>query len=377
MSNRTVTTLPGPAPLQIVELQGLLFSGTISGADSGTGVLHSKPEKQFKTAFENLARLLDTASSHTDELGLVTVGVPDAQYVAYLNEPWLRTFPDMRHRPACKVNQYPLPYGALVHLQVTGVRGRRPTSLEIPGLAHGQPIPSGARIGNLAFSSLVPTADPSTGNVVADPESQIRQAFQNAKALLRETSATWDDVIHVYAFLADRPNQQPVLDRVWPELFPIQGFCPARKAVQYDALKGGDAIAQLQLVAHVGQGERRRLLLPDVPVHDTGTMGAAIGRLVWSCGLSGNPHGNMGTLAEQSEWVARHARTFIELAGGTTDNIGQVTIMLKQYEDAPTVMKYWRQLFPDPADEPAHHIVGFGLNPQNTERVQYHVVAVV
>lgn len=378
MSSRKVTSIAvagGKPPLQLVELNGMLFSSTIHGADPETGAIGSEPEKQFEVAFRNLQRLIEKAGASTEELGLVTVGIPDQSYRAYINKPWLATFPDEQLRPARKTNQYPLPDGAQVQLQVIGVAGQRPKPLEIPGFAHRDPLPAGVRIGDVVFSSVVTPTDPATGQQVEDPEGQIRQAFRNLEALLQDAGGTWDDVIHVYAFLADRPVHQRLLDKVWPEIFPIHGQCPARKAVQYDELKSRAAIVQLQMVAVVGQGQRRDFLLPDVPVHDTGTMGAAIGKLLWSCGLAGNPHGKLGSLEEQAEWACRHMRTIAELAGGSADNIGQATIMVRQYEDAPTVMKYWRELFPDPADEPAHHTVAFGLNPQNNERVQFHIVA--
>jgi enamine deaminase RidA (YjgF/YER057c/UK114 family) len=216
--------------------------------------------------------------------------------------------------------------------------------------------------------------DPMTQQQPDDPMGQIRQAFHNLEALLGQAGASWDDVIHVYAFLADRPAHQPLLDEVWPELY-AYGRCPARKAMQYAELRRWGSWVELQAVANIGQGPRRDFELPNVPVHDTGTMGAAIGSKLWSCGLAGNPGGRLHSLEEQAEWAARHLNMLVELAGGNLDDVGFATIMLRGYDDLPAVMKYWRELFPDPADEPAHHPVAFGLNPRNEERVQYHIVA--
>ncbi|HEY2596781.1 MAG TPA: RidA family protein [Chloroflexota bacterium] len=214
-----------------------------------------------------------------------------------------------------------------------------------------------------------------SGAEPADPEAQIRQAFSNLAAILNTADATWDDVIHVYAFLQDRPRRQPLLDKVWPEIFPEWGQCPARKAVQYDALNGGSQVVQLQAVAVRGQGPRRDFTLPNVPVHDTGTMGAALGRYLWSSGLAGNPAGRLGSLEEQAEWAFRHLGVLVEQAGGGLDGVGQVTTLVRDYADEPVIKAQWRATFPDAADEPAHHVAAFGLNPLNTERVQLHVAA--
>jgi 2-iminobutanoate/2-iminopropanoate deaminase len=96
---------------------------------------------------------------------------------------------------------------------------------------------------------------------------------------------------------------------------------------------------------------------------------------VWSCGLSGNPGGKLGNLAEQVEWAFKHTGTFMDVAGGSPDDIGLVTILVRDYKDEPRIMQEWRRMFPDPSSEPAHHTAQFGLNPLNTEIMQLHVAA--
>ncbi len=44
-------------------------------------------------------------------------------------------------------------------------------SIHVEGVRHGAPIPMGARVGNMIFSSGIIGADPSTGDVPADLES--------------------------------------------------------------------------------------------------------------------------------------------------------------------------------------------------------------
>ena len=45
-------------------------------------------------------------------------------------------------------------------------------SIHVDGVQHGAPIPMGARVGNMIFSSGIIGADPSTGKIPEDLDSQ-------------------------------------------------------------------------------------------------------------------------------------------------------------------------------------------------------------
>ncbi|HEX6513027.1 MAG TPA: RidA family protein [Chloroflexota bacterium] len=377
MSKRKVTTLPiggSRESAQVVAAGGMLFSSSISGADPASGDLSSDPERQFELAFGNLARLLDQAGASVDELGLVTVCIPDASYRPHINKPWLAMFPDESRRPARKTNQYPLPAGMQVQLQALGVKGARPQPLQIPGFAHRDPLPAGVRMGDLVVSSVVGGQDPS-GAQVEDPAGQIRQAFDNLEILLSGAGGTKDDVLHVYVFLRDR-ELQPLLIDTWLDVFPTKGDRPARKTIFYEDLRGS-TVVQLQMVAVVGQGKRQNYEIPGIGHHDPIPMGAALGPLVWSSGMSGRGPGQMdvgSSVEEQAPICFGHMNTLAAQAGVGKDDIGLVTIMVRDYADVGTIIKSWREMFPDPADEPARHVMALGLSGDNP--VQLHMVAV-
>src|SRR5439155_13293155 len=130
--------------------------------------------------------------------------------------------------------------------------------------------------------------DPETGELSEDREEQVRQAYGNLQALLADAGGSWDDVLHVYAFL-DRLRAQSLMHEVWEGIFTSHGQCPARKAIHYGAFDDESTILQLQAVAVVGPGDRRDFLLENVPRHETVTIGAAIGKQTRSCGISGSP----------------------------------------------------------------------------------------
>src|SRR5215217_5752801 len=65
MSSRNVTNIAvagNRPPLQLVELNSMLFSSTIHGADPETGGLASEPQEQFEVAFRNRAIATTLAS---------------------------------------------------------------------------------------------------------------------------------------------------------------------------------------------------------------------------------------------------------------------------------------------------------------------------
>jgi enamine deaminase RidA (YjgF/YER057c/UK114 family) len=67
-------------------------------------------------------------------------------------------------------------------------------------------------------------------------------------------------------------------------------------------------------------------------------------------------------------------RTLIERAGGTLDNIVQVTTLVADQRYARSAQTAWAGVFPDPDDRPAFHLMEFGL-PRRDNLVQVHAIA--
>ena len=126
---------------------------------------------------------------------------------------------------------------------------RRPRSIEVEGVTHGAaPIPMGARVGNMLFSSGLMGKDPATDRLPADGPAQAKFLFQNLRTLLRNGGATLDDVAHVTAFVKDN-GQREALNAEWLACFPDPHDRPARHTQVAD-LQGG-MLMQLEIVAVV------------------------------------------------------------------------------------------------------------------------------
>ena len=126
---------------------------------------------------------------------------------------------------------------------------RRPRSIEVEGVSHGNaPIPMGARVGNMIFSSGIMGKDPATDKLPEDGPTQAKFMFQNLRALLRNGGATLEDVAHVAAFVKNN-DQRAALNEEWLKCFPDPHDRPARHTQVAD-LQGG-MLMQIEVIAVV------------------------------------------------------------------------------------------------------------------------------
>ncbi len=88
--------------------------------------------------------------------------------------------------------------------------------------------------------------------------------------------------------------------------------------------------------------------------------GAVIGNFIFSSAISGKDP-KSGVLPddpdEQAEVLFQNLRIFMEKAGGTPDNIGHMTVFLKDEKHRESINKAWIKMFPDEHDRPARHAV--------------------
>lgn len=122
-------------------------------------------------------------------------------------------------------------------------------SLEVPGVSHGAaPIPMGARVGNMIFSSGIAGKNPSTGDLPADVFQQAKFAFQNMRSLLESGGASLDNLARMTVFIKDE-SARAAVNQEWVNCFPDPHDRPARHTLTYD-LPGG-MLLQLEIIAVV------------------------------------------------------------------------------------------------------------------------------
>ena len=120
-------------------------------------------------------------------------------------------------------------------------------SIHVKGIQHGAPIPMGALVGNVLFSSGIMGTDPATGKVPEDLATQCEFAFANMKSLVENAGGTVEDIGSVKVWMKDR-GQREAVNRPWLKMFPDENNRPARHAIEYDAFPPG-VLVQLEMIA--------------------------------------------------------------------------------------------------------------------------------
>lgn len=125
-------------------------------------------------------------------------------------------------------------------------------SIEVPGVTHGDtPIPMGARVGNMIFSSGIHGKDPATNKLPAEAAEQAKFAFRNMQTLVTQGGGTLGDIARVTVFIKDNA-MRPHVNASWLELFPDPEDRPARHTQVLDL--PGTMLVQLEMVAVVQGG---------------------------------------------------------------------------------------------------------------------------
>lgn len=100
----------------------IVMTGGVYGLDRDQGALPDDLAEQTALMFDNLKLILEAAGSNFDDVVKLTVFVKDGSCKEYVNEHWLKAFPDPKSRPArhTLVNSY-LPANMLVQCDAMAV----------------------------------------------------------------------------------------------------------------------------------------------------------------------------------------------------------------------------------------------------------------
>lgn len=363
----------GQEPIAASRIGNTVFTSGIPGIDLKTGRLAEGPEAQFALAFENLVALLRSAGAGPDDIGLVTVFIPDRNNRSHINKDWLALYPGA-NRPARKTNQAPLPKGMEVQVMAAAVTGQSRAPIEIPGLSHKDPLPMGAKLGPYVFSSVISPEDPTNGKAVAGALPQIDRCFENMKLFMKAAGGSDAGINHAWVFMKDFTHQPAMVER-WVNDYPHFGNRPARKTVPYDL--AGDTQIQVQLSGYLGAG-RKNYEVPGIGHEDPIPMGSSTGPLLQSSGMFGiDPAtGNrVEGLEAQLEKGVANLRGLLQQAKTGEGSVAHLTVMLQNFADAPRISAALATLFPDAANRPALKFVNYRM-PQHW-RVQFHLTGIM
>ncbi|MBT3552398.1 MAG: RidA family protein [Rhodospirillaceae bacterium] len=223
MSERTISEIfanPETDPIPSGIRMGDLVQGLrIDGKDPASGDIPDSLEAQIAGAFENMRRAITNAGGGLGNIAQVSIFFEDGPTgMTLLNAAWEEAFPDADDRPTYKFITTPLVGGRQVQFEFFGVLNASRQVIELPVVAHTNPIPMGVRIGDYLFTSRVLPFSPETGKPGEDAASQADFVFHNVGATLEAGGMGWDAVRQGRLFLSDMGGLPSLRER-WSSQF--------------------------------------------------------------------------------------------------------------------------------------------------------------
>ena len=119
------------------------------------------------------------------------------------------------------------------------------------------PIPLGAKIGNVIFSSDLSGRDPETGKIPPEAERQAENIFKHIRNLLQQVGGSPDNIIHLTLWIKEGKHEESMeaLNKEWLKMFPDEKDRPARNAKKWNpfgfvgAAGRGETLFQVDVVA--------------------------------------------------------------------------------------------------------------------------------
>jgi 2-iminobutanoate/2-iminopropanoate deaminase len=175
---------------------------------------------------------MEKAGGGVEDVVLQWVYLSDFNYQSYMVDVYLKAWPVVGYQAARKTFRYPM--NGQIQLQVIGRIGGRRSTHEIEGHEHHDPIPLGARIGDLFASSGVSGIDPNGANHLESVEGAASQAhfgLGNVKRLVEAGGGSVADVGHMTLLVQDYADL-PAIDGMWKRMFPDPNDRPARQVMK-------------------------------------------------------------------------------------------------------------------------------------------------
>lgn len=121
-------------------------------------------------------------------------------------------------------------------------------TIDIPGVTHGSaPIPMGAKVGSIVYSSAIMGKDSQTNELPMDAEGQMSCLFRNIATFMNEAGGSINSIVRMSVYLKDN-SFRVLLNKEWKNMFPDEKDRPARHvSIQKDLQKG--MVVQVELVA--------------------------------------------------------------------------------------------------------------------------------
>lgn len=122
----------------------------------------------------------------------------------------------------------------------------RRKSIHINGMEHGAPIPNGAVIGNMIFSSAISGKDAKTGVLSPEADEQAVAMFRNLRLFMEAAGGSPENIAYMKVYLKEEKYRDAV-NKAWLDMFPDEHDRPARHSIKVD-LRGNN-LFQIEVIA--------------------------------------------------------------------------------------------------------------------------------
>lgn len=210
-------------------------------------------------------------------------------------------------------------------------------TIDVPGgeRTHS-PIPEGARIGDLVFSSLL--APPVAGETGGDTVPAARSLFARFQRLLEAAGGGPENMVDLGVYVLDDEDRKSI-NVAWTEMFPDPDDRPSRHIINVEP-KGV-------------RGPFAANFLAVIPDPSLGVSGG--GRVIYSPLINGRlPGGELpADPLQQAEAMWANVKRWADASGAGIDQIGNVMIYNMDDSTRNIVNVPWAKMFPDRANLPA------------------------
>ncbi|WAH35700.1 RidA family protein [Alicyclobacillus dauci] len=109
-----------PIP-QGARIDKFIFSSAIAGVDPQTGEIPDDARRQAELVFQHVRTFMETAGGSPENIGRMTIYLQDEMYRDFVNEEWVKMFPNPESRPARHATATNLRRGALIQVDLIAV----------------------------------------------------------------------------------------------------------------------------------------------------------------------------------------------------------------------------------------------------------------
>ena len=118
-------------------------------------------------------------------------------------------------------------------------------AIEIPGVSHGAPIPMGAKIGSIIYSSAIMGKSAENNELPLEAVEQMACLFENIEAFMVAAGGTTENIIRMSVYLKDNKYRN-LFNKEWLRMFPDEHNRPARHISINESLQHG-MVTQVEL----------------------------------------------------------------------------------------------------------------------------------